>query len=58
MKDEKDMKSRTPCRRTLTGGPKYVNGKVRVAMEVETLPSASVMRVEDKVSQDGSGWDG
>ena len=44
--------------RTLTEGPKYVNGKRSVAKEVETLPSASVMRVEDKVSQDGSCWDG
>lgn len=41
----------------LTEGPKYVNGKRRVANEVDTLPSGSVTRVEERVSQDGSCWD-
>lgn len=40
--------------RSLTLGPKYVKGKRRVANDVETLPSGSVTRVEDSVSQEGS----
>lgn len=44
--------------RLLTLGPKYVSGKRRVANEVETLPSASVIKVEERVNQDGNCWEG